>query len=58
MIRLKSALFGRDMQAAHPSTYLLDYRMTPPYHMEIIKLIEEHRKNKKYILENQDNNNI
>lgn len=35
------------MQAAHPCTYLLEDRMTPPYHLEIIKLIEEHKKRNK-----------
>lgn len=49
MIRSKSALFGDDMQAAHPCTYLLEYRLTPLYHLETIKLIEEH-KNKQYVL--------
>lgn len=44
MIRSKSALSGDDMQATHPYTYLLEYHMTPLYHMEIINLIEENRK--------------
>ena len=46
MIGSKSVLFGVDMQAAHPCTYLLEYHMTPQYHLEIIELVEEHKKTK------------